>query len=187
MVSAREVGFMMHQRGQADNFFPRESSEEIDSPPGFGKLGRSCPRQEEIPMNPWRRIGALVLALSLALLLTPDASGQEKQDKDKAGLAKAFQEADVVFTATVEQIKPIAQTNSIPPSIRGDITFKDVEALRGTPAGKKFAYTYKKGTTRNLDLGVKGRVVVAVKQKAVTALVPATEANLALAKTPKSK
>jgi hypothetical protein len=139
-------------------------------------------------MNPCRRIWTLAPALLLGLpLLAPDAGGQEKQDKDNAGLGKAFQEADAVFTAEVGEIKPLSRTNSIPPSIRGDITFKDVKSLRGTPEGRKFAYTYRKGSTKNLDLAAKGRVVVAVRHKAVTVLVPATDANLALAKAAKSK
>jgi hypothetical protein len=123
-----------------------------------------------------------LLPLIALTLLVPLAGGQEKESPDKAALAKAVQDADAVFTATIEKVKPISQTNSIPPSIRGEVTFKDVKPLRGKAEGETFAYTFKKGTTKNLELDAKGQVLVAIKQKAAMVIVPATEANLGLVK-----
>jgi hypothetical protein len=85
-------------------------------------------------------------------------------------------------------VAPLGRTNSIPPSIFGNVTFKDVQALRGKPPEPAtFSYSHKEGTTKHLDLKSEGLMVVAVKGQAVTAVVPATEANLALTKTPAEK
>jgi hypothetical protein len=57
------------------------------------------------------------------------------------------------------------------------------QPLRGTPpAVSAFSYSYRKGLTKNLDLRPDAQVVVAVKGKRVSVIVPATEANLVLAK-----
>src|SRR5207248_752795 len=109
-------------------------------------------------------------------------------EKPAPELARAFKEADLVFTARVAKVTPVGRTNSIPPSTFGNVTFKDVNDLRGkTPEPATFSYTYKEGTTKHLDLKSEGLMVVAVKGKAVSAAVPATEANLALAKATEGK
>jgi len=55
--------------------------------------------------------------------------------------------------------------------------------MRGTvPEPAKFSYSFREGSTKNLDLKTEGEVLVAVKGKGVAIVVPATEANLALAK-----
>lgn len=55
--------------------------------------------------------------------------------------------------------------------------------MKGTVAdGGKYSYSHKEGVTENLDLEATGKVLVAAKGKGVLAVVPATEANLALAK-----
>jgi len=133
------------------------------------------------------RITAVVL---LALVggftaAVPSGTAQEKQDKDgtDAALVKALKDADVLFTGKIGKVSPLAQTNSIPPSTFGKVTFKDTKILRGVlPDGATFTYSYKEGTTKNLDLRTDGQVLVAVKQKGVAVVVPATEANLALAR-----
>jgi len=123
------------------------------------------------------RSGVLTL-LGVFLLM----SGLPAQEKQNDALAKALQEADLVFTGKIEKVNPIGRTNSIPPSTFGDIAFKDTKALRGPPLEVgKFNYSFRKGMT-NMDLAAQGQVLVTVKQKSVTVIVPVTEANLALAK-----
>jgi hypothetical protein len=120
------------------------------------------------------------LALVGGFMLQPCSTGQEKgQD----ALAKSLKEADLVFTGKIGKINPLGQTNSIPPSTFGNITFKDTKTLRGTvPSAATFSYSFREGTTKNLDLEATGQVLVAVKQKGVSVIVPAREANLAVAK-----
>ncbi len=118
------------------------------------------------------------LAAVVVFVLAPFAMAQ-----DKDALTKSLKEADVVFTGKIGKVNPLGQTNSIPPSTFGNVTFKDTKALRGTvPGGATFSYSYREGATKNLELMAEGMVLVAVKQKGVTVIVPATEANLALAK-----
>ncbi len=103
-------------------------------------------------------------------------------DKGQEALANSLKEADVVFTAKIGKVNPLGQTNSIPPSIFGNITFKEAKALRGTvPGAATYSYSFREGR-KNLDLEAAGQVLVAVKQKGVLAIVPASEANLAVAK-----
>jgi hypothetical protein len=129
----------------------------------------------------------LATALTMACLFC-SAFGQESDGPDPNLLTKAFQEADVVFTATVGRVSPIGMTNSIPASIFGEVTFKDVKALRGAvPGTAKFSFSYREGETQQMDLAAKGTVLVAVRQKGVSAVVPATDANLALVKKAASK
>ena len=112
------------------------------------------------------------------LVLAPYAAAQ-----DQAALTKALKDADIVFTGKIGKVNPLGQTNSIPPSTFGNVAFKDTKALRGTvPGGATFNYSFREGTTKNLDLDAAGAVLVAVKQKGVLAIVPATDTNLALAK-----
>ena len=120
--------------------------------------------------------------ISLALLGC-FAFAQESDSPDPSVLLKALREADAVFTATISKVNPIGMTNSIPPSVFGEVTFKDIRPLRGAaPTLSKFSYSYKEGATGQLDLMAKGTLVVAVRQKGLSVVVPATEANLALAK-----
>jgi hypothetical protein len=105
------------------------------------------------------------------------------EEKDQEPLLKTLKEADVVFTGKIGKVMPLGQTNSIPPSTFGEITFKEAKALLGKVAdAPKYSYSYKEGTTKNVDLKTTEQVLVAVKGKGVSAIVPATEANLALAK-----
>ena len=63
-----------------------------------------------------------------------------------------------------------------------EITAKDVKALRGAlPEAATLSYSCTDGVTPNFDLSLQGQVIVAAKQKAVIAIVPATDPNLALA------
>jgi hypothetical protein len=122
-------------------------------------------------------------AALLGMFLFLPVTAAQDQGKGADALAKSLKEADVVFTGKVGKVNPLGRTSSIPPSTFGNIAFQDAKALRGTVAeAPTFNYSYKKGTTVNVDLGAKGEVLVAVKGKAVVVLVPATEANLALAK-----
>lgn len=123
----------------------------------------------------------------LALLLALPASADDKSDKaDKEAaeaLAKTLKEADTIFTADMGKVNPLGSTNSIPASVFGEVTFKDGKATKGTVAdGGKYSYSHREGQTKNLDLGATGKVLVAAKGKSVTPIVPATDANLAVAK-----
>jgi hypothetical protein len=120
----------------------------------------------------------LSAGVALLILLAPYSAAQDK--KAEEALAKALKEADAIFTAAVGKVSPQGQTNSIPPSTFGNVTFKDAKALRGTAPEAAVPYSVREGM-KHIDLTAKGQVLVAVK-KSVTALVPATEANLALAK-----
>jgi len=66
-------------------------------------------------------------------VLAPWTTGQDKKEPERGELAEALQGADTVFTATIVKAIPVAQTNSIPPSIRGDVTFKEVKAIEASP------------------------------------------------------
>ena len=121
-----------------------------------------------------------VVALLAAIILVASAPAQDQVDD---ALAKSLKEADVVFTGKIGKVNPLGQTKSIPPSTFGNVTFKDAKALRGkVPEEATFAYSYKEDFTKNLDLKAEGTVLVAAKGKGISVLVPATEANLALAK-----
>jgi hypothetical protein len=121
----------------------------------------------------------LMPSVALLLALAPNVSPEGKEDE---ALARAFKEADVVFTARIGKVSPLGKTNSIPASVFGEVTFKEARALRGVlPEAAKFAYSHREGA-RNMDLKAEGPVLVAVKGKAVTAVVPATEDNVAFAR-----
>jgi hypothetical protein len=114
----------------------------------------------------------------LGVMMLAPASRAQEQD----ALTKALKDADIVFTGKIGKVNPLGQTNSIPPSTFGNISFKESKALRGTvPEGGTFNYSFREGR-KNFDLKATGSVLVAVKQKGVLVIVPATEANLALAK-----
>jgi hypothetical protein len=115
-----------------------------------------------------------------ALLLVQHSSAQEDPNDT---LVKALKQADLIFTSTIDKVNLLGQTSSIPPSTFGNVTFQDTKALRGkVPETATFSYSFRRGTTKNLDLKAAGQVLVAVKQKGVLVVVPATEPNLALAK-----
>jgi hypothetical protein len=130
-----------------------------------------------------------VIAFALAALFAGAAlaDGPDKKRTDEAELLKALRDASAVFTAELGGVKPVAQTNSIPPTTRGEVSFKEAKPLRGKAGEKVYGYTYREGATKNVDLGATGRVLVAVKDKDVLAIVPATEANLALVKKAEEK
>jgi hypothetical protein len=124
----------------------------------------------------------LVAALAFPLLALADPP-KDKAEKAEADVVKALKDADAVFTARVGKVEPQGQTNSIPASIFGKVSFKDPKALRGDlPKAATFSYSYREGMTELMDLEAKGDVIVAVKKEGVTVVVAATEANLALAK-----
>ena len=121
-----------------------------------------------------------IAGVTLLLALVPCSTGQEKKTDD--ALTQALKGADVIFTGTIGKVSPMGQTNSIPPSTFGNMTFKDAKALKGeAKEGTSYNYSYKEGTTKNMDLQAKGQVLVAVKGKSAVVIVPATEENLALA------
>lgn len=64
-------------------------------------------------------------ATLLALLLTSAAPADDAKEKAAEALAKTFKDADAVFTAEGAKVKPLGQTNSIPASVFGEVTFKD--------------------------------------------------------------
>ena len=126
---------------------------------------------------------AMLSAVPAVALLASLAGGQEREAPGPAALAKAFREADAVFTATVGKVRPLGMTDSIPASLFGQVTFKNIKPLRGAaPASPTFSYSYREGATEQMDLMAAGTVVVAARQKGVSVVVPATEANLALAR-----
>jgi hypothetical protein len=109
----------------------------------------------------------------LVLCLSPEG-------KEDEALLRSLKEADVVFTARIGKVSPLGQTNSIPPSTFGEITFLEPRALRGTvQEGVKYSYSFREGTTKNMNLKAQGLVLVAVKGKSVTVIVPATEDTIA--------
>jgi hypothetical protein len=127
------------------------------------------------------RHAAVFLVLVGGLMLGQHAFAQ---DKSEDLLAKSLKEADLVFTGKIGKVNPLGQTSSIPPSTFGNITFKEPKALRGAlPQAMTFSYSFREGR-KNFDLEATGQVIVAVKQKGVLVIVPATEANLALARKP---
>jgi hypothetical protein len=107
-------------------------------------------------------------------------SRTEEKPIDEA-LVKALKDADTVFKGKIDKVKPLGQTNSIPPSTFGEITFKDTEALRGKIPNGKFSYSFREGK-KNFDLEAKDEVIVALQKTGVTLIIPASEANLLLVK-----
>ncbi len=97
-------------------------------------------------------------------------------------LAKSLKDADAIFTADIGKVKPLGQTNSIPASVFGNVTFKVDKTLTGKAPDGALSYSFREGSTINLDLDAKGKVLVASKGKGVLAIVSATEANFAVAK-----
>jgi hypothetical protein len=122
------------------------------------------------------------MKIQMAILLGVLVMAPYSRAQDEAALSNALKDADIVFTGKIGKVNPLGQTNSIPPSTFGNISFKETKALRGTvPEGGMFNYSFREGR-KNFDLKATGSVLVAVKQKGVLLIVPATEANLALAK-----
>ncbi len=122
-------------------------------------------------------------ALVALLFLVAGAPAEDKPGKETTeALAKAFKDADTVFTAEIGKVQPLGQTNSIPASVFGNVTFKNAKALRGAAPEGALSYSFREGSTTNLDLEAVGKVLVATKGKGVLAVVPTTEANLALVK-----
>ena len=120
-----------------------------------------------------------IQGIAMLVCVLPLAS---PEDRAYQALEKSLKEADVVFTGKIGKLNPQGQTNSIPPSTFGDITFNETRALRGKlPEGAKFSYSFREGMS-NMDLRATGRVLVAVKGKSVSAVVPASDTNLELAK-----
>src|SRR4051812_15412845 len=92
--------------------------------------------------RPTRFLGMMMLKNGLLLfaafvaafswpLLAPADPPKDKGDKAEADLVKALKDADAVFTAKVGKVEPLGQTNSIPASVFGKVSFKDPKALRG--------------------------------------------------------
>jgi H2-forming N5,N10-methylenetetrahydromethanopterin dehydrogenase-like enzyme len=124
-----------------------------------------------------------VILTLFAMMLITYVQAEAPTDQDKAAdLAKAFKDADVVFTATIGKVQPMGHTNNILITAFGKVTFKDLKALRGAlPEVATFSYSCTDGVTLNFDLSLQGQVIVAAKQKGVIAIVPSTDPNLALA------
>jgi hypothetical protein len=123
--------------------------------------------------------------LMLAVTATASAADKDKLDagKDQADLVKALQAAENMFTAKVRKVEPLGQTNSIPASIFGKVTLKDLKPLSGAlPKAATFSSSYREGMTQLMDLMASGEVLVGVKKEGVSMVVAATEANLAIAK-----
>jgi len=130
---------------------------------------------------------AICYQVGIALILSAgpgkDEPATDQPAVDEASLVTSLKEADLIFTGTLAKVHPLGQTNSIPASIFGAVTFKNLKPLRGSPpAAATFSYSYREGLTKNLDLTPDAQVLAAAKGKAVIAIVPATDANLALAK-----
>ncbi len=143
-------------------------------------------------MNTLQRSLAAALLLASLMVgrsLADEAPASEKPSVDKPAadkadpnLVMAFKDADLIFTAKLGKVQPLGQTNSIPASIFGNVSFRDVKPLLGKASAPSYSYVYREGMTQNMDLEAKGEVLVAVKGKGVRAIVPATEANLAIAR-----
>lgn len=129
------------------------------------------------------RTALAFVALLLAFSAPADDTKDKAHNEAAEALAQTLKDADTIFTAQMSKMNPLGQTNSIPASVFGEVTFKDGKAMKGTVADDgKYSYSHREGQTKNLDLGATGKVLVAAKGKSVTAIVPATEANIAAAK-----
>ena len=110
--------------------------------------------------------------------------------KDNEHLRTSLQDADLIFTGKIQKATVEVRAKTKPQIIFGTITFTGVKALRGkVTQDATFGYSYQETVTKDLDLRLSGKVLVAVSKGGVTALVPATQANLTLArkKGPKQK
>ena len=129
---------------------------------------------------------ALAALLGLLAMTWPSAAGDitDKAD-DKASveaLAKSLKDADALFTADIGKVVTLGQTNSIPATVFGNVAFKDAKILKGKLPAGPLSFSYREGGSMNWDLDAKGKVLIAANGKGVLAIVPATEANLALVK-----
>jgi hypothetical protein len=105
-----------------------------------------------------------------------------RKRKTNDALEKALKEADAVFIAKIGKVDPLGQTNSIPRSTFGTAKFTDTKALRGKVLeAALYSYSFREGA-KNINLKLDGQVLVAAKQLGLSVIVPASEANLALAK-----
>ena|SRR5436305_13777122 len=127
------------------------------------------------------RATRIISALLGICILIPTSRAEDKKDQPDDALLKSLKEADVIFTGTIDKVSPLGQTNSIPPSTFGEIKFKNTKALRGSIPEGKLNYSFREGK-KNFDLDAKGDVIVALQKTGVTVIVPANDANLALAK-----
>jgi RNA polymerase sigma factor (sigma-70 family) len=122
----------------------------------------------------------------VAAVATPvDTSPSQPEAKADEELLAALRACELVITAKIARVTPMGQTNSVPPSIFGTITFQDVKVLTGkVPADPTFDYRYRNNEAgmRHLDLSSKELVLAGISGNGVRVIVPASEANLAAAK-----
>lgn len=127
-------------------------------------------------------LGLVLVALPSPARIEDDEPARPDEKALAAALAKSLKDADAIFTAEIGTVKSLGQTNSIPASVFGNVTFKVDMALTGKGPDGALSYSFREGSIINLDLDAKGIVLVARKGKGVLAIGPATDANLALAK-----
>ena len=99
----------------------------------------------------------------------------------KADVAAKFKQGDLLFVATVDQVKQVAMTSSIPPTILMNITFKDLQMLRGkAPGNLTFHYSVRGQVDAALTAGKKAIVAanVAGNNGVIVAIAEATDENL---------
>lgn len=92
-----------------------------------------------------------------------------------------FKQGNLLFVATIKQANAVAMTNSIPPSVLMEVTFKDFTMIRGAePKAGKFNYSTRGAGGASLVAG--GKYVVAANeaqgQAGIIAMAEATDENL---------
>ena len=127
-------------------------------------------------------LGIICFSLPALAQVQDDKPAKPDEKAIAEALAKSLKDADAIFTADIGKVNALGQTNSIPASVFGNVTFKDAKALKGAVPEAALSYSFREGSAMNLGLEVKGKVLVATKGKGVLAIVPANEANLILAK-----
>ncbi|MFB3890711.1 MAG: hypothetical protein ACE15C_01680 [Phycisphaerae bacterium] len=99
----------------------------------------------------------------------------------KADLAAKFKQGDILFVATVDKARQVAMTSSIPPTILMEITFKDLQMLRGkAPGNLSLHYSARGRTDPALAAGKRAIVAanVAGNNGVIVAVAEATDENL---------
>ena len=81
------------------------------------------------------------------------ADAPKEPEKPDEALVTALKGAEVIFTGKLTKVDPKGQTNSIPPSTFGTVTFGDVKALKGT-APEKASCSYSFRCSSVIDSGV---------------------------------
>src|SRR5262245_25110170 len=120
-------------------------------------------------------LSSFVVFVGLALVACSSAQETDKDKNAKASLLRSIADADTVFTAVIDRVDPMAQTNSIPPTTTGTVRFKDIKRVTGRPdAATPFTYTHREDMP-NMHLDAKGKVLAVAKKDRLLAIVPISD------------